>query len=343
MNRALLSIAFLVALPVAGKDVLAQEPAKQPAATDDSKVLVFKPFDQPKFEKHMQALGVTERQIASFRKNVEDESSKHAVDDLLMSTFKDYRDAVALAEKADPRAAIELTKVIEGNKDPYVNAYARFQLSRFFLNSDDPEQASAILSEFVDKNLNVSPLDSEVIYFYGSALAMIPEREQAVNFFAAFLREFPNAPERLRSSAAQIKAELEQQEGMLHDISDIMRFCERKIRKTSTGQKTQDKQKMIIEELQKIIEMMEKQEQSGGGAPGGPGGLKPAENSALPGGNGATGSLKKAPRKVAEKWGALRPGERKAIEAELNGKMSPRYRKMLEDYYKKLGKTGRNR
>ena len=341
MNRALLSIAFLVALPVAGEDAVAQDPVKQPA-TDESKVLVFKPFDRAKFEKHMQALGVTERQIASFRKNVEDESAKHAVDDLLMTTFKDYRDAVALADKADPRAAIELTKVIEGNTDPYVNAYARFQLSRFFLNSDDPEQASAILSEFVDKNLNLTPLDSEVIYFYGSALAMIPDREKATAFFAAFLREFPNAPERLRSSAAQIKAELEQQEGMLHDISDIMRFCERKIRKTSTGKPTQDKQKIIIEELQKIIEMMEKQESSGG-APGGPGGLKPAENSALPGGDGATGSLKKAPRKVAEKWGALKPGERKAIEAELNGKMSPRYKKMLEDYYKKLGKTGPGR
>ena len=337
MNRALLTIALLVAAPV-----VAQEPPVAPP-TDEAKVLVFKPFDQAKFEKHMQALGATERQIASFRKNVEDESAKHAVDDLLLASFKDYRDAVAMAEKADPRAALELTKVIEGNKDPYVNAYARFQLAKFFLNSDDPEQASSILSEFVDHNLNVSPLDSEVIYFYGSALAMIPEREKAAAFFTAFLREFPNAPERLRSSAAQIKAELEQQEGMLHDISDIMRFCERKIRKTSTGKPTQEKQKMIIEELQKIIEMMEKQEQSGGGPPGGPGGLKPANESALPGGEATVGTLKKAPRKVAEKWGALKPGERKAIEAELNGKMSPRYKKMLEDYYKKLGKTGSGR
>ena len=47
--------------------------------------LVFKPFDQAKFEKHMTDLGVTERQIASFRKNVEEESAKHAVDDLLLS------------------------------------------------------------------------------------------------------------------------------------------------------------------------------------------------------------------------------------------------------------------
>jgi tetratricopeptide (TPR) repeat protein len=196
MNRALLSIALLVAAPAVAQD----------APIAETTVLAFKPFDQVKFEKHMQALGATDRQIASFRKNVEDESAKHAVDDLLLSSFKDYRDAVALAVTENPRAALELTKVIEGNNDPYVNAYARFQLAKFFLNSDDPEQASTILSEFVEKNLNVTPLDSEVIYFYGSALAMIPDRERAAAFFAAFLREFPNAPERLRSSAAQIKA-----------------------------------------------------------------------------------------------------------------------------------------
>lgn len=304
-----------------------------------AEVLVFKRFDQAGFEKHMLALGATERQITTFRKNVEEESAKHAVDDLLLASFKDYREAAALAEREDPRAALELTKVIEGNGDRYVRAYARFYLSQFFLTSDDPEQAAKILAEFVDQDLNVTPLDSEVIFFYGSALAMIPDRERAARFFSAFLREFPDAPERLRSSAAQIKAELEQQEGMLHDIADVMRFCERKIRKTDTGKQTQDKQKMIIDELQKIIEMLEKQEQAGG-APGGQGGINPAQHSALPGGEATKGPLKKAPRKVAEKWGALKPGERKAIEAELNGKMSPRYKKMLEDYYKKLGKTG---
>ncbi len=98
---------------------------------------------------------------------------------------------------------------------------------------------------------------------------------------------------------------------------------------------------MAIAQLEKLIEEWEKKEKSGGGAPGGAGGINPAQNSALPGGEGKTGPLKKAPPKVAAKWGALRPSERKAIEAELNDKMSPRYKKMLEDYYKKLGKSGK--
>ncbi|MCA8957802.1 MAG: tetratricopeptide repeat protein [Planctomycetes bacterium] len=313
----------------------AQEPAKPAVA------LAFKPFDQSVFVAHVKGLGATTEQLDRFAKGVEEESAKHAVDDLLRARFSDYRDACALADKEEPRAALELTKVLENNRDPYVQAYARYQLARVFLNADDPEQAATIMADFVEKDLNRTPLDSEVIYFYGNALAKVPEREKAIRFFAAFLREFPNAPERLRSSAAQIKAELERQEGVLHDISDIMKFCERKIRKTDTGKKTQDKQKMVIDELQKIIEMLEKQENKSGGPPGGAGGINPASESKLPPGEATKGVLKKAPPKVAEKWGDLNKGDRKAIEAEINDKMSPKYKKMLKGFYKRLGKSGK--
>ncbi len=57
----------------------------------------------------------------------------------------------------------------------------------------------------------------------------------------------------------------------------------------------------------------------------------------LPGGAATKGPLKKAPPKVAKKWGELNKGDRKAIEEELNGKWSPKYKKMLKGYYRQLG------
>jgi TolA-binding protein len=333
--------AILVTLG-AGVAAQVEPPPAQPAKAKPQEVLVFKAFDQSVFESDMKSAGATDAQIERFRKNVTEESAKHAVDDLLRQRFAAYQAAVGLAEDDDPRAALELTKVIQGSASPYVQAYARYQLARVFLGADDPEQAAVILAEFVGKDLNKTPLDSEVIYFYGNALAKIPEREQARSFLAAFLREFPNAPERLRSSAAQIKAELEQQEGVLHDISDIMKWAERKIRKTDTGKETQARQKVVIDELQRIIEMLEKQENQAGGPAGGPGGIKPASESVAPPGEHKMGSLKKAPPKVAKKWGELNKGDRKAIEEELSGKWSPKYKKMLEGYYKQLGsKSGK--
>lgn len=319
----------------------AQGEQPKPGQGQKAEPLAIQPFDQQAFEAHMRQKGVTEKRLTAFQKAVPEESAKYAVDSLLREVYPAYKKACDLAEDDDPRGALELTKVIEANKGPYVSAYARYQLARVFLGADDPEQSAFILAEFVEKDLSQTPLDSEVIYFYGNALAMIPERERAIRFFAAFLQQFPDAPERLRSSAAQIKAELEQQEGVLHDLSDVMKMCERKIRKTDTGKETQDKQKMVIDELEKIIKMLEQQENQSGGAPGGPGGIKPASESKLPGGEATVGKLNKVPPKVAAKWGNLKDKKRKEIEAELNEKLSPRYRKMIEDFYRKLGKGGR--
>ncbi len=303
-----------------------------------AKQVRYKVFDQKAFTEHMRKLGATDAQIQAFREAVEAETAKYAVDGLLQKVFPDYGKAVKLADDAEPAAVLELAKVLISNKDPYVQAYTRYQLARFLLDTDEPDDAARMLAEFVERHLEKTPLDSEVIYFYGHALAQIPDRERAVLFFHAFLREFKNAPERLRASAAQILAELEQQEGVLHEISDIMKNVERKIRKTDTGKDTQEKQKHVITWLEKIIEMMEQQQQ-GGGAPGGAGGRNPAKFSALPGGAHKTGPLRSV-KKVADKWGKLKDEERRSIEAELKSKMPSRYKKMLEEFYKKLGKSG---
>ncbi len=330
-----LPVKLVVAALFVGGLVAQGEPTDKPRAAQDVR---YKAFDQKAFEDHVRKQGATEAQIQAFRLAVEAETAKYAVDGLLRKLFPDYAKAAKLAEDAEPAAALALTKVITSSNDSYVTAYARYQLARFLLDTDEPDDAARILAEFVEHHLEKTPLDSEVIYFYGHALAQIPDRERAILFFHAFLREFKQAPERLRASAAQILAELERQEGVLHEISDIMKNCERKIRKTDTGKDTQDKQKHVIEWLEKIIEMMEQQQQ-GGGPPGGAGGIRPATHSALPGGEGKTGPLRNV-KNVADKWGKLKDEERKSIEAELKSKMPSHYKKMLEEFYKKLGKSG---
>ena len=301
-------------------------------------VLTNKPFDQAAFETHFSELGATAEQLAAFRAMAEEETVRIAVEEFLRELSPEYDSAATLAEDDDPRAALELTQLLEPSTDPYVRAFARYQLARVFLAADDPEQAIPVLQEFVAEDFNRTPLDAEAIYYYSNAVAMVPVREEAIRLFGIFLQMFPGAPERLRSSAAQIKAELEQQEGLLYNLSDLMWNVERRIRKTDTGEETQEKQKLVMTQLEKYIEQIEQLEQQAGGAPGGAGGINPAQNSALPGGEASDPSLEKAPPKMAKKWGSLKDDERKAIEAELSGKMSPRYRKMLEEYYKKLGK-----
>ena len=301
-------------------------------------LLTLKPFDQAAFEAHFSERGATAEQIAAFRAMAEEETVRIAVEEFVREMSPEYDSATTLAEDDDPRAALELTKLLGTSDDRYIQAFARYHLARVFLAADDPEQAIPVLQEFVSEDFNRTPLDAEAIYYYSSAVAMVPVREEAIRLFSLFLESFPGAPERLRSSAAQIKAELEQKEGLLYNLSDLMWNVERRIRKTDTGEETQEKQKLVMTQLEEYIEMIEQMEQQAGGNPGGAGGANPAQNSALPGGEATDPNLEKAPPKVAKKWGALKDEERKAIEAEVSGKMSPRYRKMLEEFYKKLGK-----
>jgi hypothetical protein len=60
----------------------------------------------------------------------------------------------------------------------------------------------------------------------------------------------------------------------------------------------------------------------------------------LPGGEGTVGNLNKRPS-LADRWGAMRDSDRKKIMADVQNTMPPQYQKMLEDYYKKLGKAKR--
>ena len=117
-----------------------------------------------------------------------------------------------------------------------------------------------------------------------------------------------------------------------------MKRVERDLKKTQTGDPTQVRQKDIVEKLQKIIEEMEEQEKKSSGAPGGNGpSQSPASKSALTEGAGRVGQLGKA-RPIGDSWGPLKDRARDEIEAELQTGLPDRYRKLLEQYYEKLGR-----
>jgi hypothetical protein len=298
----------------------------------------FKAFDQAAFEAHAAGAGATAEQIESFRAAAEAESAGAAADALLRSLFGDYDKAVGLAEDGDPRAALELAGVLAKTADPYLRAHGRYHLGRVFLDGDDPERAVEIHAAYLREDRNRTPLDAEVMFFYAQGLARIPMPEQALGAFRGFLELFPAAPERYIASATQQRAELESQvDSPLHEIADVMKSVERRIRKTHTGEETQERQKLVMQKLAKIIEEMEEREKASSGAPGGlnvP--SAPAGHSAAPPGPTRIGNLHQASN-VVDRWGDLQARDRDAIEAELQTKLPGRYREMLEEYYKKLG------
>ncbi|MCA8943933.1 MAG: hypothetical protein KDB80_15320 [Planctomycetes bacterium] len=297
----------------------------------------FRPFDKAKFVAHLRSLGAGDADLAAYEAQCREESVAHASEAALRRFHANYAAAAALADDGDPKCALELAALIAGGDDPYVRAHARYHLGRHFLDGDDPDKAATVLAQFLRDDRNLTPLDAEVAFFYGSALAEVPLPREAAATFAEFLQVFPDAPERYRAVAAQRKAELEaQSESALHEIADNMKGIGRELRRQNSGDDTQQRQKDVVTKLEKIIEQLEEQEKQSSGAPSGNRqSQSPAANSALPGGESRIGNLHDAPR-VAERWGDYKDRERKAIEAEVQTRLSGPWKKMVEEYYKKL-------
>jgi tetratricopeptide (TPR) repeat protein len=302
----------------------------------------FKPFDQPRFEKVARALGATALQVKTFGEDLEEIGAARAADNLLRKALPKFDAAVLAAQDQDPKAALLLAQVLVDTKSPLLQAHVRYHMARLFLTSDDPERAIEVLNEYISSNLNHSPLDGEAAYFYAQSLAEVPMIDDAIPRFRAFLAWFPNASERLRSAAHQRVLELElQKESRLHMLADGMKKTTRDLRKNKTDKPVQLDQEGYLEELDELIEMFKEMEmQSSGPASGlNPSG-NPAASSALPGGEAKVGKLNNKPS-LADRWGDMRDSDRKKIMADVQNSMPPKYQKMLEAYYKKLGKADR--
>jgi len=325
--------ALAAALAAQQADTAPLPPAPQPEVKSP-----FTPFDQAKFEATAQRLGATPEHLLAYVKQIPEVGMARAGDGLMRAAVPAFDAAVKRAEENDPAAALELTKVLAAATEPLLRAHARYHLSRVFLDSDDPERAVEVLNDYLHSDINVSPLDPEVAFFYSQALAEIPAPEHALPRFKAFLKWFPDASERLRSAAHQQIMEIErQQESRLHQLADGMKKTTRDLKKQKTDKPVQLDQEKYIEELDELIEMFEEMEkQSSGPASGNQQSPNPARNSSLPEGEGTVGQLNRKPTLV-DRWGNMRDVDRKKIEADVQRGLPPQYRKMLEGYYKKLG------
>lgn len=345
---AMLALAFgAAAAALPAQDPQPNQPQPdQPAATQPAEAQgsdnPFKPFDRAAYEAHATQLGATPAQLTRFGQEIEQLGAGRAGDNLMRALNPAYDAAVKLSEAGDPKAALELTKVLDGASDKTLQGHLRYHLARVFLDGDDPERAVLVLNKYVNENANLTPLDDEVVYFYAQSLAEVPMSEEALNLFRGFLEWFPTASERYRATAHQRAQELEGQlDSALHQLADGMKKVTRDLRKQNTGKPTQERQKDFVTKLDELIEMYEEMEKQGGG--GSPSGnqqsMAPAGKSGLVEGEARIGNLEKR-ASVADRWGNMKDKDREKIESEVQNLLPPESRKMLEEYYKKLGAGG---
>ena len=316
----------------------AQEEAPEAPPTPQNP---FQPFERARFEAQAQQLGATAKQLEQFGKDIGELGLARAADQLVRAAVPAFDAAVKLQEAADPSAALELTKVLAATENPVLQAHTRYHLAQVFLASDDPDRAMDVLNDYLRANLNQSALDAEAAFYYAQSLAEIPLPALAIPRFRAFLQWFPDASERFRAAAhLQLQELSRQQDSKLHELADAMKKTRRDLFKQKTDKPVQLEQLEYIKQLDQLIEeQLEKEKQSSGPPSGNGPSQAPASNSALPDGEATIGNLQKKPT-LADRWGDMKDRDRAKIEAQVQKDLPPQYRKMLEEYYKKLGATG---
>jgi hypothetical protein len=188
-------------------------------------------------------------------------------------------------------------------------------------------------------------------------------KKEANETIARLLDDVPTAPERYKMVAALMHFDMVgwQDRSVLDKLGTIgrkMDNIQRRLTLERGGKKTQKQQKEVVARLDELIKELENMNTSdcpscpnggncpsGGQAKGPPSNGKPGKNiqasspqqDSIGGGGSGPGQID--PKKIkdlAEKWGNLPAKDREATMAQLTRNMDPRYREIVQEYFRRL-------
>ena len=257
-----------------------------------------------------------------------------------------------------PAAQESLTKLTE-SEDPYLAAESSFYLARSYIMEDKYEQALPHLQAIGDRWSEHTLHSPESLFLRGVSEIRVLKRREAADSLAAFLKQYPNASERMKIAAFRMLDLLRQTEdGSLRDVQALMEYSRRRLTLEVPDKKTQEAQDKAVALLEKLIEKAEEQESKGQGKSDG----QKKEQSKSQGNNqsesqsqgspsqsnsgqGGSNQNDQSPDKVVRElqggpktpWDHLRNKQReeKAFAA-LKAKFPNRYQRLVEQYFRSL-------
>lgn len=275
------------------------------------------------------------------------------LEEALAVLSSDFRKALDAMNEQDYAKADRLLTPLTASPDPCVAVHAAALLARAMLEQDKDEQALKLLEAWRDREEDIarhSFQGPEMEFMRAYALLRNLRYEQAAIAFTAFLRDHPDAPDRLRLTARQILQELQARRPKhLGDIADLMAYAGRQLRAGYSDRPVAEAQGKAIDLLSSLIKEAEEQEDqqqngnAGGNQSGTPGGMQPpnapADRSTAPEGRAEMGPTHRAPAaRPGETWGQLPAQRREKILQSLRKNFPQRYRELVEQYYRQLGK-----
>ncbi len=256
------------------------------------------------------------------------------------------------ARNPEAEPPTELPKFLsEEGIDPFFKANVATVYARSLSSKRIYEEALDALKVAMPEQV----VDPSTYYFYKAVCehALI-QKDQAVASIVRLLDDVADAPDRYKMVATLMFFDMQNWSADAKDLSNIGRLMDnsgRRLDLARGGKKTQDIQKKIIFRLDEKIKELENQAKgksgNGGSCPDGQGGQpgggtinpnNPASDSAVMGGGGDGKVDDKKLKKLAEEWGKLPAAERAKAITEITRDLPPKFKPMIEEYFKSLNK-----
>jgi hypothetical protein len=193
-------------------------------------------------------------------------------------------------------------------------------------------------------------------YFYHKAVAehALMKRDPAGQSIVRLMDDVADAPDRYKMVGMLMLFDMQgwkKDEKDLANIGRLMDNSERRLELARGGQKTQEIQKKIVFRLDELIKEMENQckgncQCNGGSCPNGgqpKNGSSGSNNPSSPmqdsniATNGGPGNVdEKKLRSLAANWGSMPEKERAKAMADLTRELDPKYREVIENYFKSI-------
>ncbi len=285
-------------------------------------------------------------------------ASPPTISDVLSFAYPEFKRALIQLNNEQPDRALEHLAPLKKSKDPYLVSNARLYAARAYMQNGNYEKASPLLQSVIRKGLARVHSPSNTMLDLALSQTRTLQNEKALKNLKAFRNEFPDASAPQKAQAQQLFREIMlARRNPVHEIERLMGYSHRRIQLNKLGPVTQEKQKRVVDSLNKLIKKIKKRQKSRSGASGAgaggrtgggmaaPGGTSPdggpASKSQLTGGGNKTGPLDRIMRgKMSGSWGHLPPKEREQALNHIQSKYPERYRELVEQYYKSLQDEG---
>jgi hypothetical protein len=258
--------------------------------------------------------------------------------------------AKLLAEARDPAtpAPKEVPALLKDAKAP---AFYRNNLALAYAKALSGKRVYEEALEALKAAVPEQTVDPAAYYFHKAvAEHALIQKKESIHSIARLLDDVAECPERYKMVATLMFLDMQSwkdDEKDLSNIAKLMDNSERRLDLARPGPKTQEIQKKIVFRLDELIKDLENQCKNGGqcqcpgggSQPGAGGQGSPAPDSVIMINSGPGVVDQKKLQHLATNWGKLPEKERAKAMMELTKDLPPRYREVIENYFKTLARS----